>query len=60
MGKIFALHNVGPSNQAISWQLGVCHQTINNELKRGQVRQMKKFNGKHQFSIQYVSEFARC
>lgn len=36
------------SNRAIGRQLGVNHQTINNELKRGTVRQIRrqKFNGK--------------
>nr|WP_232458513.1 helix-turn-helix domain-containing protein [Lactobacillus johnsonii] len=33
------LKSQGLSNRAIGRQLGVNHQTINNELKRGTVRQ---------------------
>ncbi|WP_323065093.1 helix-turn-helix domain-containing protein, partial [Limosilactobacillus reuteri] len=38
----------GLSNRAIGRQLGVNHQTINNELNRGTVRQLRrqKSNGK--------------
>ena len=45
---IAILKSQGLSNRAIGRQLGVNHQTINNELKRGTVRQIRrqKFNGK--------------
>ncbi len=45
---IATLKSQGLSNRAIGRQLGVNHQTINNELKRGTVRQIhrQKFNGK--------------
>ena len=45
---IATLKSQGLSNRAIGRQLGVNHQTINNELKRGTVRQIRrqKFNGK--------------
>ena len=42
------LKSQGLSNRAIGRQLGVNHQTINNELNRGTVRQLRrqKSNGK--------------
>ena len=45
---IATLKSQGLSNCAIGRQLGVNHQTINNELKRVTVRQIRrqKFNGK--------------
>ena len=45
---IATLKSQGLSNRAIGRQLGVNHQTINNELNRGTVRQLRrqKFNGK--------------
>src|SRR5699024_12355821 len=45
---IATLKSHGHSNRAIGRQLGVKHQTINNELKRGTVRKIRrqKFNGK--------------
>lgn len=45
---IATLKSQGLSNRAIGRQLGVNHQTINNELKRGAVCQIRrqKFNGK--------------
>ena len=45
---IATLKSQGLSNRAIGRQLGVNHQTINNELKRGTVRQIRRqtFNGK--------------
>ena len=45
---IATLKSQGLSNRAIGRQLGVNHQTINNELNRGTVRQLRrqKSNGK--------------
>ncbi|UNL41636.1 helix-turn-helix domain-containing protein, partial [Limosilactobacillus reuteri] len=38
---IATLKSQGLSNRAIGRQLGVNHQTINNELNRGAVRQLR-------------------
>ena len=45
---IATLKSQGLSNRAIGRQLGVNHQTINNKLNRGTVRQLRrqKSNGK--------------
>ena len=45
---IATLKSEGISNRSIGRQLGVNHQTINNELNRGTVRQLRrqKSNGK--------------
>ena len=45
---IATLKSQGLSNRAIGRQLGVNHQTINNELNRGTVRQLRRqeSNGK--------------
>ena len=39
---IATLKSQGLSNRAIGRQLGVNHQTINNELNRGAVRQLRR------------------
>lgn len=39
---IATLKSQGLSNRAIGRQLGVNHQTINDELKRGTVRQIRR------------------
>lgn len=44
-GKIAAWHSEGISNRQIAKRLGVVPQTINNELKRGKLKQVKKING---------------
>ncbi|MCC4481555.1 helix-turn-helix domain-containing protein [Limosilactobacillus reuteri] len=46
---IATLKSQGLSNRAIGRQLGVNHQTINNELNRGTVSQLRrqKSNGKN-------------
>lgn len=59
-GEIVTMHNGGDSNRTIARYLGVCPQTINNELKRGQTRQVKKINGKRQFFERYVPELAQA
>lgn len=41
---IATLKSQGLSNRAIGRQLGVNHQTINNELNRGTVRQLRRQN----------------
>ncbi len=41
-GRIATLHSQGYSNRAIARALNVCHQTINNELCRGEIDQVKK------------------
>lgn len=58
-GEIFAMHKGGDSNRKIARYLGVCPQTINNELKRGQTRQVKKVNGQRQFFNRYAPELAQ-
>ena len=58
---IATLKSQGLSNRAIGRQLGVNHQTINNELKRGTVRQIRrqKFNGKT-YCILQVKSAEKC
>ena len=58
-GKIAALHKLGHSNRKIAIALSVCPQTINNELKRGEVTQVKKINGKEYFHQEYIPELAQ-
>lgn len=45
-GKIASLHSIGFSNRQIAKAIGVAPQTINNEISRGTVKQIKKVNGK--------------
>lgn len=59
-GKIDALHHLGLSNRKIAAEIGVCPQTINNELKRGSVSQVKKVNGKRKFTTKYFPEAAQA
>ena len=51
--RIDALHYLGLSNRKIAAEIGVCPQTINNELKRGSVSQVKKVNGKLKAQIHH-------
>lgn len=44
--KIQTLQRMGHSNRSIARILGRSHATINNEMKRGTVDQVKKVNGK--------------
>lgn len=58
-GQIAAWHIEGCSIRQIAIRLGVCHQTVNNELKRGRVTQVKRVNNqKHYFEI-YSPEAAQ-
>ncbi|MCG0876440.1 IS30 family transposase [Lactiplantibacillus plantarum] len=58
-GQIAAWHIEGCSARQIAIRLGVCHQTVNNELKRGRVTQVKRVNNqKHYFEI-YSPEAAQ-
>uniref|UniRef100_UPI0031331B9B IS30 family transposase n=1 Tax=Levilactobacillus sp. HBUAS70063 TaxID=3109359 RepID=UPI0031331B9B len=59
-GKIDELHHLGLSNRKIAAEIGVCPQTINNELKRGSVSQVKKANGKRKFTTKYFPEAAQA
>ena len=58
--EIVTMHNGGDSNRTIARCLGVGPQTINNELKRDQTRQVKKANGKRQFFERCVPELAQA
>lgn len=58
-GKIAGLLAAGKSARQIATELGVCHQTINNELKRGCVQQVKKINGKEQYFNIYAPDTAQ-
>ena len=58
-GKIAAWHSEGISNRQIAKRLGVVPQTINNELKRGKLKQVKKINGKCHYFFKYNAEFAQ-
>ncbi|WP_225430722.1 IS30 family transposase [Levilactobacillus brevis] len=57
-GIIAALHAAGASNRAIAKSIGVCPQTINNELRRGQTRQVKRVNGKLRPFSKYLPDAA--
>lgn len=57
-GQIEALHRQVLSNRLIAQRIGVCPQTINNELKRGLVRQVAKVNGKKVYRHEYSAEAA--
>ena len=58
-GEIASLHLWGFSNRKIAHAVGVCPQTINNEIRRGTVRQVKKVNGKQYFSNDYYPDTAQ-
>ncbi|GEO54784.1 IS30 family transposase [Lactiplantibacillus argentoratensis] len=58
-GIIATLHAEGVSNRQIALIIGVCHQTIANELARGTVDQVKKINDKLHYYRQYVPEAAQ-
>ena len=59
-GRIDALHQLGLSNRQIATKIGVCPQTINNELKRGTMSQVKKINGKRYYTAKYFPEAAQA
>ncbi|WP_156647308.1 helix-turn-helix domain-containing protein, partial [Lacticaseibacillus manihotivorans] len=50
----------GKSNRWIAAEIGVCTQTINNEIKRGTVDQVKKSNRKRVYHRQYLPEAAQA
>lgn len=58
-GRIATLHAEGVSNRQITQVIGVCHQTIANELTRGTVDQVKKVHDKLNYYCQYVPEAAQ-
>ncbi|PRO85265.1 IS30 family transposase, partial [Lactiplantibacillus pentosus] len=59
-GRIATLHSQGYSNRAIARVIGVCHQTISNELRRGEIDQVKKVNGQRQYHREYSPEAAQA
>lgn len=58
-GEIAALHAQDKSNREISRLLGVCHQTVANELTRGEIDQVKKINGRHDYRREYNPDVAQ-
>lgn len=52
-GGIAALRAEKKSNRAIAKVIGVCRQTVANELARGEIDQVKKVNGQRQYSRIY-------
>ncbi len=57
--KIAAWHSEGMSNRQIANKIGVAPQTIHNEIKRGDLKQVKLFNGKTRYFTDYNAEFAQ-
>jgi IS30 family transposase len=57
-GKIASFHSIGYSNRQIAKAIGVSPQTINNEINRGTVEQIKKVNGKVQHLNCYFPDTA--
>jgi len=47
------------SNRQIANKIGVAPQTIHNEIKRGDLKQVKLFNGKTRYFTDYNAEFAQ-
>lgn len=58
-GEIASLHNLNYSNRQIAAIIGVCPQTINNEIDRGTVDQLKKINNKLVYSTSYFPDTAQ-
>lgn len=58
-GKIAAWHTEGVSNRQIAKRIGVAPQTIHNEMKRGNLKQVKLVNGKKRFFSAYNAELAQ-
>lgn len=54
--EIQTLHRLGHTNRSIGRILGRTHSTINNEMKRGTVDQVKKVNGKEVHQKFYFAE----
>lgn len=59
-GDIAALHAKGASNCDIAKTIVVCPKTINNELKRGLTRQVKRINGKLRFHSKHIPDTAQA
>lgn len=59
-GEIASLHNLNYSNRQIASIIGVCPQTINNEISRGTVDQVKKINNKLVYSTSYFPDTAQA
>ncbi|AWI39925.1 IS30 family transposase [Lactiplantibacillus plantarum] len=64
-GSINELHRQGFSNRQIVVRIGVCPQTINNELHRGEIDQIKRVNGRLQYYREYApyaasARYQRC
>nr|WP_241685212.1 helix-turn-helix domain-containing protein [Pediococcus pentosaceus] len=58
-GRIAELYTTGTSKREIAAKIGVCHQTINNEIDRGTVKQAKRINGKLIYHTEYSPEAAQ-
>lgn len=58
-GQIAALHADKKSNRQIALLLGICRQTVANELSRGEIDQVKKTNGKREYYRVYSPETAQ-
>lgn len=58
-GRIAELYATGTSKREIAAKIGVCHQTINNEIDRGTVKQAKRINGKLIYHTEYSPEAAQ-
>lgn len=59
-GMIASLHSEGHSARQIASIIGVSHQTINNELSRGTIKQVKKINGEKHYLKVYCPEAAQA
>jgi IS30 family transposase len=59
-GKIATLHSQGHSNRAIAREIGICHQTIGNELDRGEIDQVQKVNGQRRYYRAYSETAAQA
>lgn len=57
--KIAAWHSEGMSNRQVTKKIGVAPQTIRNEFKRGDLKQVKLINGKTRYFTDYNAEFAQ-
>lgn len=58
-GRIASLHELECSNRQIASIIGVSPQTINNEINRGTVSQVKKVNNKLIYSSSYFPDTAQ-
>ncbi|MFQ9320295.1 MAG: helix-turn-helix domain-containing protein [Enterococcus sp.] len=58
-GKIAAWHSEGISNRQIAKWIGVAPQTIHNETKWGELKQVKKIKGNLHYPYGYNAEYAQ-